>query len=78
MMYSVSDQTDMHYMYGRADGNSARALELCAARYPNRQLPCARIHQRLRENGSFDRSTRDVGRPRAFIIVQASTLSWYV
>ena len=68
-MYSVSEQTDMHYMYGRADGNSARARELYAARYPNRQLPCARtfarIHQRLRENGTFDRSTRDVGRPRA-------------
>ncbi|PSN54968.1 hypothetical protein C0J52_02356 [Blattella germanica] len=37
-------------------------------------LPCARtfarIHQRLRENGTFDRSTRDVGRPRAVQITR--------
>ncbi|PSN48139.1 hypothetical protein C0J52_23759 [Blattella germanica] len=56
-------------MYGSANGNSARARELHAARYPNRQLPCARIfariHQRVKENGTFDRSTRDVGIPRA-------------
>ncbi|PSN39038.1 hypothetical protein C0J52_13767 [Blattella germanica] len=69
-MYSVSEQTDMHYMYGRADGNSARPHELYAARFPNRQLPCARIHQRLRENGTFDRSTRDVGRPSAMFLLK--------
>jgi hypothetical protein len=59
---------DMHFMYGRAAGNASEARRLYAAAYPNRRLPSRqvfqRIHQRLRENGSFQPRVNDRGRDR--------------
>jgi hypothetical protein len=68
MEYPHNELTDMHYVYGLADGNAAEARRIYSERYPRRDLPCertfSRIHQRLQETGSFGRQTADVGRPR--------------
>ncbi|KAJ8897297.1 hypothetical protein PR048_002643 [Dryococelus australis] len=65
-MYSMSEQRDMHYMYDLADGKALWARVLYAERFPNMQCPrtFSRIHQCLREIGSFERCVSDVGRPR--------------
>ncbi|EFN72812.1 hypothetical protein EAG_02637, partial [Camponotus floridanus] len=50
--YTNAEMTDMHFMYGLADGNSLRARRLYIERFPNRNVPdrksFERIHQRLR------------------------------
>lgn len=66
--YSNAEFTDMHFMYGRANGNATEARRLYAVAYPNRRLPSRqvfqRIHQRLRESGSFQARVNDRGRTR--------------
>ena len=56
-------------MYGRANGNNLEARRLYAESFPNRPLPSVRIfgklHQRLRDTGSFGKCARDSGRPRS-------------
>lgn len=56
---------DMHFCYGLADGDGARARRLYQQRHPNRVLPhhdkFRKIHSQLRENGKF--YTRDSSRP---------------
>lgn len=58
----------MHFMYGLASGNAVEARRLYAASFPNRQLPSdklfTRVHNRLRDVGSFTINRRDAGRPR--------------
>lgn len=60
--------TDMHFMYGRANGNASEARRLYAEAFPNRTLPSdklfSKLHQRLRENGSFVIKKHDAGRPK--------------
>lgn len=66
--YTNAEMADMHFLYGRANGNGLRARRLYAELYPERTLPhhsvFARIHQRLREEGNFSRTTVDCGRSR--------------
>lgn len=66
--YTNSEMADMHFVYGRANGNGLKARRLYSELYPDRIVPhhgiFARIHQRLREDGSFSRSTVDCGRSR--------------
>lgn len=68
MEYTTAEYCDMHFMYGAALGNAAEARRLYSATYPNRQLPSdklfVRLHNRLREGGSFKVNMRDTGRTR--------------
>ena len=55
--YSIVEYTDIHFIFGKANGNMLEAARLYAEAIPNRRHPdsrtLTRIHQRLRENGSF-------------------------
>lgn len=66
--YSKEEMADIHYTYGRADGNSALARRYYAERYPDRALPShslfARLHQRIRETGSVLPGAGDRGNQR--------------
>ncbi|KAB7494155.1 Nucleosome-remodeling factor subunit [Armadillidium nasatum] len=68
MNYTNSEMCDMHFVYGRANGNSLAAMRLYEEMYPNRVIPhhtmFARLHQRLGETGSFKKLTNGNGRPR--------------
>lgn len=60
--------TDMHFVYGMANGNAKGARRLYQERYPNRVVPDSRtftnIHLRLSESGCFKHNTSE-GRPRS-------------
>lgn len=66
--YTNAEMADMHFMYGRANGNSLEARRLYAEMHPQRVIPhhtiFARLHQRLCERGTFQKRTTDCGRPR--------------
>ena len=68
MAYTNEEMADMHYVYGLSQGNGLEASRRYAEMYLQRQLPShrifARLHQRLREYGSFDKRTQDCGRHR--------------
>jgi hypothetical protein len=55
--YTFAEMADIHFFYGRANGNPHEARRLYQETFPNRQLPCSRtfsrIAQRLRERGTF-------------------------
>ncbi|KAJ4427589.1 hypothetical protein ANN_25237 [Periplaneta americana] len=52
-MYSNQELAEIHFMYGKADGNAALARRLYQERYPQRQCPdqktFVRLHYRLCE-----------------------------
>ncbi|KAJ4447860.1 hypothetical protein ANN_09869 [Periplaneta americana] len=64
-MYSNQELAEIHFMYGRADGNAALARRL----YPQRQCPdrktFVRLHYRLCEYGKFNSPGLGRGRPRS-------------
>lgn len=66
--YSNLEMADMHFTYGRANGNSLEAQRLYAEQYPQRRLPhhttFTTIHRRLRERGNFEKRSYDSGRTR--------------
>lgn len=66
--YSFEEMSSMHLMYGLAYCNRAEARRLYAEHFPHRRLPnektFERLHNRLRETGSFKPRARDRGRPR--------------
>src|SRR5678816_1016760 len=68
MNYTNSEMSDMHFVYGRTNGNSLADMRLYEEMYLNRVIPhhtmFARLHQRLRETGSFKKLTNGKGRPR--------------
>lgn len=72
--FTNAEMADMHFAYGRSNGNGLQARRLYAELYPERRLPhhtiFARLHQRLRENGTFMKRTADCGRPREVRTVQ--------
>ena len=55
--YTFAEMADIHFFYGRANGNAHEARRLYQETFPNRRLPCSwtisRIAQRLRERGTF-------------------------
>lgn len=67
--FTYAEKADMHYMYGRANGNGRAALRMYRAEYPDRRMPDHRIFQRLHrqlcETGAFDVNRHDAGRLRA-------------
>ena len=56
------------FLYGTANGNPRQAARLYQERFPNRYIPSHRmfsnLHQRIRDNGSFEMVRRDAGRQR--------------
>lgn len=59
---------DMHLVYGEANCSGAAARELYRSRFPNRRIPghnmFGRLHNRLRETGSFEARMNDTGAER--------------
>jgi hypothetical protein len=57
MNFSNAEFADMHFVYGFCDGNSSAAMREYRRRFPNRRVPSknvfTRLHQRLKETGSF-------------------------
>jgi len=55
-VFSHVEYCDMHFVYGFCDGNACAAVEY-QRRFPNRRIPSrsvfTRIHQTLRDTGSF-------------------------
>lgn len=68
MVYTSAEMTDMHFVYGLSNGNSLEASRKYAEMYPQRVAPhhtlFPRIHQRLRETGTFVVKKPDCGRQR--------------
>ncbi|KAJ4451873.1 hypothetical protein ANN_03351 [Periplaneta americana] len=67
-MYSNQELAEIHFMYGKADGNAALARRLYQERYPQRQCPdrktFVRLHYRLCEYVKFNSPGLGRGRPR--------------
>jgi len=55
--FTNRELADMHLMYGISEGNAREAVRLYTERFPMRRAPdhrvFARLHQNLRETGSF-------------------------
>ncbi|KAJ4449582.1 hypothetical protein ANN_00985 [Periplaneta americana] len=68
-MYSNQELAEIHFMYGKADGNAALARRLYQERYSQRQCPdrktFVRLHYRLCEYGKCNSSGLGRGRPRS-------------
>ncbi|KAJ4425894.1 hypothetical protein ANN_27520 [Periplaneta americana] len=68
-MYSNQELAEIHFMYGKADGNAVLARRLYQERYPQRQCPdrktFVRLHYRLCEYGKFNSPGLGRGRPRS-------------
>ncbi|KAJ4435156.1 hypothetical protein ANN_23732 [Periplaneta americana] len=68
-MYSNQELAEIHFMYGKADGNAALARRLHQERYPQRQCPdrktFVRLHYRLCEYRKFNSPGLGRGRARS-------------
>ncbi|KAJ4426611.1 hypothetical protein ANN_26409 [Periplaneta americana] len=68
-MYSNQELAEIHFMYGKADGNAALARHLYQERYPQRQYPDRKtfvhLHYSLCEYGKFNSPGLGRGRPRS-------------
>ncbi|KAJ4444989.1 hypothetical protein ANN_06788 [Periplaneta americana] len=68
-MYSNQELAEIHFMYGKADGNAALPRRLYQESYPQRQCPdrktFVRLHYRLCEYGKFNSPGLGRGRPRS-------------
>jgi len=66
--YSNIEWADIHYMYGRANGNCRKAQRFYQQIFPQRRCPSkntfSSVHRRLRETGSFLPNTVNRGRNR--------------
>ena len=55
--FNWRELADMHFFYGRADGNANEARRLYAQAFPGRDVPQARffqnLHTQLRETGTL-------------------------
>ena len=58
---------DMHMMYGSANGNARLAEKLYAE--PDHRV-FTRLHQRLRETGSFEVNRREAGGRRRLVSLE--------
>ncbi|KAL4098417.1 hypothetical protein QTP88_023036 [Uroleucon formosanum] len=61
--YLNAELADMHFIYGLCDGNTLASRREYENRFPGRRVPApamfARIHQALRDRGTFRRSLRE-------------------
>lgn len=64
--FTCSEYTDMHYLYGFAEGNARLASRLYAERYPNRVQPNRQVfadtHERMRQGRVAPMETNERGR----------------
>ena len=72
--YMNFELSDMHLVYGRAQGNARNAERMYRDQFPNRHLPGPRfstnLHMRLRETGMFRTDRRvNAGRPANRVFV---------
>lgn len=71
--FSNAECADIHFVYGLANGNARLASRLYANRFPHRRHPNYKcfisIHNRLRENGKFEKDMSAAGRPRTVCLV---------
>ena len=65
--YTFAETADIHFLYGRANGNAHEARRLYQETFPNRRLPCSRTFSR--ERGTFI-PVNEGGRPRTARTVQ--------
>ncbi|GBN74073.1 hypothetical protein AVEN_168704-1 [Araneus ventricosus] len=67
--YSNQEMTDMHFMYGLANGNALETERLYRQRFPRRHVPerkmLERLHRCLCETGSFVTGMHATGRGRS-------------
>ncbi|GFV41563.1 uncharacterized protein TNCV_3627151 [Trichonephila clavipes] len=67
--YTNQEMVEIHFIYGVADGNVLEVRGLYMERFPSRRLTnqktFERLHQRLRETGSFVSGMYDAGRTRS-------------
>ncbi|GFY45752.1 uncharacterized protein TNIN_289811 [Trichonephila inaurata madagascariensis] len=67
--YINQEMADIHFIYGVGDGNALVSRRLYGERFPSRILPnrktLERLHQRLRETGSFFSEIHDIGHTRS-------------
>ena len=47
--YSILEYTDIHFMYGKANGNTLEAARLYAEAFPNRSHPDSRTFPRIHQ-----------------------------
>ncbi|GFY06617.1 DUF4817 domain-containing protein [Trichonephila clavipes] len=68
---AYTENADMHFMYGHANGNGRDALRTYHAQFPDRRMPDPRIfqwlHRQLRETRSFHVTRHNAGRRRAVL-----------
>ncbi|KAJ4443132.1 hypothetical protein ANN_04782 [Periplaneta americana] len=68
-MHSNQELAEIHFMYGKADGNAVLTRRLYQERYPQRQCPDRKtfvsLHYRLCEYGKFNSPGLGRGRPRS-------------
>ncbi|KAL4119670.1 hypothetical protein QTP88_012462 [Uroleucon formosanum] len=61
--YSSIELADLHFIYGLGNGNTRASQREYKNRFPHRRVPApamfSRIHQALRERGTFRRSLRE-------------------
>jgi hypothetical protein len=66
MPFSYEEYADMHLVYGFCNCNTTAAVEEYRLRYPQRRIPdrrvFTRVHQHLREKGSFPSVNRHAER----------------
>jgi hypothetical protein len=83
--YGKEEYADMHFMYGKANGNALEAARLYREAFPHRRQPDSRtftrVYQRLRAYGSFAHGGRE-GRPKSVIpdieeIIQFNSILYY-
>ncbi|KMQ83534.1 hypothetical protein RF55_19752 [Lasius niger] len=71
--YTNAEMTDMHFVYGLANGNSLQAKRLYSEQFPNRRIPDRKtfvnIHQRFHDTGAF-KSNGGSGRPMTIRTVE--------
>ncbi|GFU87823.1 hypothetical protein TNCV_963791 [Trichonephila clavipes] len=67
--FTYAENSDMHYMYGRANGNNRAPLPKYHAQFPDQRMPDHRIfqrsHRQLRETCSFHVTRHDAGRQKS-------------
>ncbi|GFW30616.1 hypothetical protein TNCV_455541 [Trichonephila clavipes] len=67
--FTYAENADMHYVYGRANGNGRAVIRMYHPQFPDRRMSKQRIFQRLlrqlREVRSFHVTRHDDGRRRA-------------
>jgi hypothetical protein len=75
--YSNEEYADIHYYYGKANGNGLQAKRMYSQAFPNRRCPhhetFQQLHQRLRESGSFSRRPGQ-GRPKALAVADEDSI----